>query len=298
MESSANRQVDFTVDHSKVKPAEFEGQFFPETCDEPVGSRMRKIKDLEIRPADVMLCSYPKSGTHWVYRMMDMLLHGAAEYRREAAPEHTFLDMQRIQNLPHVPSPRILITHLPFGRLPRQVEDKRTKIVYVYRNPKAVLVSFYFQMKDSTVFERSGMKDMTVDRFAELFLSPQVLFGGLFNHWDEVATFQSDHPDVPVFRISYEEMSLNPTESVERLAVFLGVACSKELCREIAQSCDFRQQKETEETLDAMNKELKFYRKGDMNDWKNHLTVAISERLDAIVRERADHCLFSAKYAS
>lgn len=116
------------------------------------------------------------SGTHWVYRMMDMLLHGAAEYRREAAPEHTFLDMQRIQNLPHVPSPRILITHLPFGRLPRQVEDKRTKIVYVYRNPKAVLVSFYFQMKDSTVFERSGMKDMTVDRFAELFLSPQGKF--------------------------------------------------------------------------------------------------------------------------
>lgn len=49
---------------------------------------------------------------------------------------------------------------------------------------------------------------MLVCRSSTLHLSTSVLFGGLFNHWDEVATFQSDHPDVPVFRISYEEMSL------------------------------------------------------------------------------------------
>ena len=33
-----------------------------------------------------------------------------------------------------------------------------------------------------------------------------------------------------------------------------------------------------------------------MNDWKNYVTVAMNEKFDQVLQERADKCPFSAKY--
>ena len=46
-----------------------------------------------------------------------------------------------------LPSPRLLNSHYPITWLPKQMEDKRTKLIHMIRNPKDIAVSFFYQIK-------------------------------------------------------------------------------------------------------------------------------------------------------
>lgn len=49
----------------------------------------------------------------------------------------------RFRNLAELSGQRFIKTHLPFKLLPPSVYEKKAKIVYVVRNPKDVVVSYY-----------------------------------------------------------------------------------------------------------------------------------------------------------
>ena len=105
-----------------------------------------------------------------MYRVIDMLLRGQAVYDKRTA-DSTFLDVQRVERMAELDSPRLLITHVPFDLLPEQVKAKRTKTVHVYRNPRAVLVSFYFQMKTAKPAPGMTEEDLAFDKTAARFFS-------------------------------------------------------------------------------------------------------------------------------
>lgn len=46
--------------------------------------------------------------------------------------------------MPKINSQRFLKTHLPFSLMPPSVMDKQAKVIYVARNPKDVIVSYYY----------------------------------------------------------------------------------------------------------------------------------------------------------
>ncbi|KAK7088565.1 sulfotransferase 1B1-like [Littorina saxatilis] len=281
------------LEHSKLKPAIHNGLAMTE-CYEPLADHLEKVKAMQLRNDDVLLCSFPKSGTHWMYRVIDMLQRGSTQYYDRNA-DSTFLDAQLIERLSELASPRVLVTHLPFDHLPQQVKDKRTKIVHVYRNPRAVLVSFYHMMKTFKL-NTPEYSETTLDKTADLFFSDNMVYYGWFGHLDNMSAYQAQNPSVPIFHISYEEMTLSPVDTVKKLAEFLGKTVTPEFCAQVVEACSFKKQKESEETLDQSQAALTFYRKGDMNDWKNHLTVAHNEKFAKVLKERAEKCPFSAKY--
>ena len=96
-----------------------------------------------------------------------MLQRGQAVYDKRMA-DSTFLDVQRIERMAELDSPRLLVSHMPFDLLPEQVKAKRTKTVQVYRNPRAVLVSLYFQMKTAKMLSE---EDISLDKIAARFFS-------------------------------------------------------------------------------------------------------------------------------
>ena len=55
-----------------------------------------------------------------------------------------------------LPSPRVLNSHLLFRHLPADMLKKKTKTIFLYRNPKDVAVSFYKFHSSFAVYEYEG----------------------------------------------------------------------------------------------------------------------------------------------
>ena len=99
-------------------------------------------------------------------------------YRRRATRMDKMDDVPDAQELyavfPHLeaidtmPSPRVIKSHLPFYLLPPNFLDT-CKVVYVARNPKDVIVSFYYHHKLMKMEGFSG----AVDCFADYFMKDQ-----------------------------------------------------------------------------------------------------------------------------
>ena len=58
-------KVQLDLDHSKLSMGFYNGMVMPQ-CYETVEEHLPKVKAMEIRDDDVMLCSFPKSGERGV----------------------------------------------------------------------------------------------------------------------------------------------------------------------------------------------------------------------------------------
>ena len=68
----------------------------------------------------------------------------------------SFLDIvQNKDSMKNIDSPRLLLTHLPYLYLPRQLRNGTGKIVYLTRNPKDVYVSYFNFQKGKLMMGRS-----------------------------------------------------------------------------------------------------------------------------------------------
>ena len=68
-----------------------------------------------------------------------------------------------------LPSPRLLSSHLPYHVIPKGQDEATTcKYIYIARNPKDVVVSFYHFMQTIPEMPENGMTlDMVVEGFLQ-----------------------------------------------------------------------------------------------------------------------------------
>lgn len=81
------------------------------------------------------------------------------------AMKDMFMNVDKVEQLP---SPRVIRPHLPFYLLPPQLLDT-AKVVYVARNPKDVIVSYYFHHKLIKLHGYIG----TLEEFAQFFMDDE-----------------------------------------------------------------------------------------------------------------------------
>ncbi|XP_058153464.1 sulfotransferase 1 family member D1-like isoform X2 [Dasypus novemcinctus] len=253
-----------------------------------------KVENFQARPSDIVISTYPKSGTTWVSEMVDQIVNNGDEEKckRDSIYNRVvFMELimpgfaDGVGSLNKMPSPRLVKTHLPVHLFPVSFWEKNCKTIYVARNAKDVAVSYYHFHKMAQTLPDPG----TWEEFLDNFMNGKVCFGSWHDHvrgwWEK----KNEHRILYLF---YEDIQEDPKRELLKLMKFLEKDLSKEVIDKILHNTSFKVMKNNPQanytTLDssAMDHKISpFMRKGISGDWKNHFTVAQNERFDVYYQE-------------
>ncbi|XP_026540627.1 sulfotransferase family cytosolic 2B member 1-like isoform X1 [Notechis scutatus] len=249
-------------------------------------SSLHFASNFEFQDTDVLLVTYPKSGTTWMQEILTLIRsNGNLEpvktlpnWARAPWLEHIYFREQ----LQHIRCPRLLTTHLPQPVLAPALKKAKPKVIYVVRNPKDVVVSYYHFQRMAKFFPEPS----SFEGFLHDFMAGTVHYGSWFEH---VKGWLSCREELGLFCITYEELHQDLRHCVERLSAFLGRPVQPEQANRILEHCSFAVMRENlmvngrllpPEIMDFQKSQ--FMRKGIVGDWRNHF----SPKQSALFNER------------
>ncbi|XP_029634323.1 sulfotransferase 1A2-like isoform X1 [Octopus sinensis] len=244
---------------------------------------LSKLNTVKIRPDDILMCTYPGTGSHWLFEMASMILNGNCE-RVSVVKEEMLIDWAPGETLEAIKSPRLMSTHLPITFIPQELL-KDHKMIFLNRSPKSSMVSFYRHIKKINMFGYNG----EFAGFFDLFMKGEVPYGDYFKHSQEMYAFSKDNPNVLI--ITFEEMKKDPVNAVLLIAKFLEKTVPDKLAESIADMCSFDKMKAEKELVCSYFREASklkpvgtVYHSGAVDTWKKWLTVEQNEKMEAKIQ--------------
>nr|XP_054765229.1 sulfotransferase 1A3-like [Lytechinus pictus] len=268
---------------------------------------LKEIRSFQIRQDDVFIVTYPKSGTHWMNEIVNFLLaDGDAErVNRRSSIIHiefalihdvgketsnAFLFCFFFQLLKNIESRRIITSHLRYRFLPKQVDEKKTKIIYVARNPKDVFTSWFHFLKNDPRYGH-----LPWETYFNGALSGEYMFGSWFDH---VLEFWNMREEENVLFLKYEDLKSNVRETVASIANHLNLTPTDDVIDKVVQSTSLDEMKKRYKRMETDSQDPvkihygksyginSYVRKGKIGDWKNLFTVAQNEEFDRVFQEK------------
>ncbi|XP_006165062.1 amine sulfotransferase [Tupaia chinensis] len=252
---------------------------------------LENLENFEVRDDDVFVITYPKSGTIWTQQILSLIYfegHRNSTENLETLDRAPFLEYNiRNVDFSKRPSPRLFCSHIPYFLAPKGFKNKKVKIVYVYRNPKDILNSYFHFSNMVALLEASD----TIERFMKKFLDGKVVGSVWFDH---IRGWYEHRHDFNILFMMYEEMNKDLRSSVLKICKFLEKDLSEEDVDAIVRQATFPNMKlDSKANYDKIlqneigkRSEGYFLRKGIVGDWKNHLTVEQNERFDRIFQKK------------
>lgn len=251
---------------------------------------MEDVARFQARPEDIFVASYPKSGTTWLQQVVYLMCNLDKKEEEESEDEimewrfpyleHQYPGLKEIDNRP---GRRFIKTHLPAHLLPQSIKDNKCKVIYIYRNPKDVAVSYYHFARMLTFANFVG----TLEEFVWLFLFEKIPYSPYFPHLSNyMKRAQEDSKSCLV--VCYEDMKVDPESVIRKIANFLSIDLSEDDVDRIAEETSFAAMAKNKTTnydhWDVYGlrnpKESKFMRKGQVGDYKNHFDSKLNEDFD------------------
>jgi hypothetical protein len=228
-----------------------------------------------VHPTDVFLVGHPKSGnTMMAYILAITVFKDFAKKINLANIDHYtpgvhFEDLS-IGKHPNLSEPRVFRNEVPI------YPQYYPKTLYLVRDPRATLVSYYHMY--STIFNDTST---TLADFVDEYLrngniqryEPQI------DRWDRqvLRWVHRAARDDRVMIVKFEDMVKNKPETLKKVLAFTGIACSDELFKLVLERSSFEAMRKTEEEFGEenypgdMGKRGRFMRQGKTAGWKEEL---------------------------
>ena len=258
---------------------------------------MDKLKKFQLRSDDIILATYPKSGTTWMQQILKLIYTGGNENGKNVSEAVPWLERGTVNmatsdpkaavDFDNIPSPRLLSSHAPYFLVPGGLpHTSPAKYIYVARNPKDVAVSFYYHSRAFKAYEYSG----PWEHFYTLFVTGQVEFGSWFDH---VLGWWEHRDQENILFLKYEDMQSDLHTSVQRIASFCGKNdLSPEVIERVVRLSTFQSMKANSLANGDWHSPFRnteiapFIRKGIIGDWKNHFSPKQNEEFDAMYLDK------------
>ncbi|XP_030841767.1 sulfotransferase 4A1-like, partial [Strongylocentrotus purpuratus] len=192
----------------------------------------KDVATFPVRKDDVWIVSYPRAGV-WLQDLIYLLLEGGDLNTTDLSLESVedsipFLEAPSpgMELLKTLPSPRYIKSHLPLrtaarGRQEQRMQGKRKKVIYITRNPKDVMCSFYDFHRTVRMVHYKGTFHQFFYRFININVRLGFTFMGYGSYFRHVLEWWEQRKDNNLLFLKYEDVRQDIRSSIEQLANFL-----------------------------------------------------------------------------
>ena len=227
-----------------------------------------------LRNTDVFLVGHPKSGNTWLAYMLAVMTRNDREQHinisniGEYAPT-IHGDDNRVWQFAQLPDPRI------FRNEATVYPDSYPRTIYILRDPRAVLLSYYHHCVHDTQRADWPIGDFVDEMLAEgciKSLEPDLI------RWDrQVEAWLARSKRQNVILVKYEDLKNDCHAELEKLSRFLGLAHNEDAIALAVERGDFSQMRNEEKQFGAESYAGEkgqrgfFVRKGKVDSWKEEM---------------------------
>ncbi|CAO2609581.1 Sulfotransferase 2B1 [Lemmus lemmus] len=268
----------------------FEGIRFPGFIHTP--ESLKAASAFQFQDTDVLLLTFPKSGTTWMQQVLSLIFcegHLWPIYHLPNWARMPWIEQVSFSKLlPELRSswPRLFTSHLCAKVLAPALMKSKAKVVYMARNPKDTLVSFYHFHQIAGFLPDPG----SFEDFVNEFLEGTGLFGSWFDH---VKGWLGLQKDLNLLFVTYEELYQDPRRTIQKLSEFLGRPLRPAEEDVVLEHCSFSFMSQSNMVnYSLLSKEIidhskgKFLRKGVVGDWREHFTPELDKKFNAVYQAK------------
>jgi len=246
-------------------------------------------KRFEPCASDVNIITYPKAGTSWIQEIAWLVTHSAdveAACETPSGQRTTYIELavpglDKLAKLTAAQPPRHVKWHHAAWLLPPSVLHTG-RIIYLIRNPKDTVVSWYHFQRMNALYAFKG----DFDQFFDLFLDHNVPYG---SYWENVHSWWALRHQPNVLIMTYEDLHRDLSAQVRKVSDFLEAGLSDAQVATVVEHTSFNKMRANPMTNAATMPKIEgegvFMRKGMVGDWKNYLSEKQNARMDSWVVE-------------
>ncbi|KMQ97259.1 sulfotransferase 1c4 [Lasius niger] len=190
-----------------------------------------KAYNFETRPDDTWIITYPRSENTLLWTKISSSSLGLIiedDVFANDTPDEQKISKYSVEFVQNQPSPRFIKSHFSLDLLPTVANNDDCKIIYVARNPKNVVVSWFNFQRDIKQIQYQG----TFEQLCNDFMNDHTIWSP---YWEHVKTAWAIKHKPNILFLFYEDVTKNLVENIKKVAAFFGKTYNDEQIAKLAE---------------------------------------------------------------